>query len=70
MIKLAIPYVGFLLGYGGTAAMKHTIKYVRGYWVLHDSKGRLIALASDCARLIRKLELWKLQNTVTNTLDQ
>jgi hypothetical protein len=67
MIILTIPYVGFLLGYGGAAAMKHTIKYVRGYWVLHDGKGRLIALASQCPRLIRKLQQWKLQNTVTHT---
>jgi hypothetical protein len=60
MITLALPYVGFLLGYGGMAGMKYTIKYVRGYWVLHDSKGRLIALASECARLIKKIERRKL----------
>jgi hypothetical protein len=67
MITLTIPYVGFLLGFGGAATVKHTIKYVRGYWVLHDSKGRLVALASSCARLIKKLEQWKLQNSFTTT---
>jgi hypothetical protein len=47
--------------------MKYTIKYVRGYWVLHDGKGRLVALASQCARLINKLQQWKLKNSVTPT---
>jgi hypothetical protein len=41
--------------------MKYTIKLNRGYWELRDSRNRLIALASQCVRLVRKLELWKLQ---------
>jgi hypothetical protein len=67
MIAYDILTVGLLLGYGGAATVKHTIKYVRGYWVLHDSKGRLVALASSCPRLIKKLEQWKLQNSVAPT---
>jgi hypothetical protein len=67
MIALVLCQTGFIFGYSGAAIMKHTIKYVRGYWVLHDSKGRLVALASNCARLIKKLEQWKLQNSYTPT---
>jgi hypothetical protein len=67
MITLTISYVGFLLGYGGIATVKHTIKYVRGYWIATDSKGRLVALASQCKRLIHKLEHWKAQSVVTPT---
>jgi hypothetical protein len=49
------------------AGMKYTIKYVRGYWVLHGGKGRLVALASQWARLINKLQQSKLKNSVTPT---
>jgi hypothetical protein len=67
MITLAIPNVSFLLGYGGMATVKHTIKYARGYWVAHDSKGRLVALASQCSRLIKKLDPLELHNSIAPT---
>ena len=44
--------------------MRYAIKLNRGYWELRDNSNRLVALASQSARLIKKLEQWKVQTTV------
>ena len=46
--------------------MKYRIHYVRGYWEASDNKGRLVMLASQCKRLIKKLE----QRALVETANQ
>lgn len=55
MIMLVIPYVGFLLGYGGMAAMTYTVRYVRGYYEVRDGANRLVVLTMRWAIVGKKM---------------